>query len=379
MSKERLYSVSGIFNTPDAIMHAAEETVKSGYTKFDVHSPYPLHGMNRSMGLKPSKLGYITLIFGLSGAALALLFMYWVNVFEYRIVIGGKPLFQLPAFIPVTFEVTVLLATIFTVVGMLFIFFKFPNNSHPLHDTPYMKQVSSDKFGLTIQAIDPLFDEENVRRFMQKMGAIQTYVIEYDESEISTKHNIFDLKFIGLQIVVVVIVASTTYFVLNHLLFMPPFDWMANQAKIIPQKKSEVFADGIGMRPPIEGTVARGHLPYPFKGEPELAAKFLVNPLIPSEEVIEAGRKQYNVFCSPCHGNFGKGDSRLRGQFPNPPTFHSDKVRGWTDGMLFHVITEGQNIMPPHASQIDERERWTIVHYVRTLQRAVNAKETDLP
>lgn len=379
MVDERVYSVSAIFNTPDQITHAAELTVEKGYAKFDVHSPYPLHGMNTSMGLKPSKLGYITLIFGLSGAAFALLFMYWVSVFEYPLVIGGKPLFQLPAFIPVTFEVTVLLAAISTVVGMLFIFFKFPNNSHPLHDTEYMKHVSSDKFGLTIQTIDPLFNEEKVRLFMQELGAAHIYSISYDESELNTKSAVFDKRFLLLQALIVISVASITYFVLNHLLFMPPFDWMAHQAKINPQSKSTVFADGVGMRLPVDGTVSRGHLPYPFKGEPDRAAKFLRNPLLPTEKVIGTGKEQYKTFCSPCHGSFGKGDSRLRGQFPNPPTLHSEKVRNWPDGMIFNIITEGQNIMPPHASQIDENNRWSIVHYLRTLQRAVNAKESDLP
>ena len=84
------------------------------------------------------------------------------------------------------------------------------------------------------------------------------------------------------------------------------------------------------------------------------------------------------TFCSPCHGNFGRGDSRLRGQFPNPPTLHSEKVRNWPDGSIFHVITEGQNVMPSYATQVPRENRWAIIQYIRVLQRAQNAKESDL-
>src|SRR3989339_160147 len=108
MSGKILYSYTGIFDTPDEIIHAAEAAVKQGYTKYDVNSPYPLHGMNKVMKLPASKLGYVALIFGLSGTLGALLSLWWVSAIDYPIVIGGKPLFSFPAYIPVMFEVTVL-------------------------------------------------------------------------------------------------------------------------------------------------------------------------------------------------------------------------------------------------------------------------------
>jgi mono/diheme cytochrome c family protein len=90
------------------------------------------------------------------------------------------------------------------------------------------------------------------------------------------------------------------------------------------------------------------------------------------------GQKKYDTFCSPCHGYHGEGDSRLRGQFPNPPSLHSEKIRNWKDGRIFHVITDGQNVMPSYSSQITTEERWAVVNYIRVLQRALNAKESDL-
>src|SRR5512137_206402 len=155
MTNTALYAITALFDTPDAIIHAAEETKRGGYTRFDVNTPYPVHGMDRAMGLRQSRLGFFALGFGLLGTLSAVGLMSWVTLKDYPLVIGGKPFWSWPAFVPVAFEVTVLLASVLTVVSMIVIFFKFPNNSHPLHDTPYMKRVSTDGFGICIEAADP--------------------------------------------------------------------------------------------------------------------------------------------------------------------------------------------------------------------------------
>ena len=373
-----LYSLTALFSTPDALMHAVEATVKAGYTKYDVHSPYPVHGMERAMRLKTSPLGYFALAFGLLGAVSAVGFMTWVTLIDYPLVIGGKPFWSWPAFVPIAFEITVLLASVLTVVAMFVIFFKFPNNSHPLHDTPYMKRVSSDGFGISIQREDPLFDEAGVRQFLASVQGTDIAPVYFEEDPADHGQKLFDLRFVGLLAGVAIVVAGTTYFSLNSLMYIQPFSWMMEQAKQKPQAPSLLFKDGIGMRPPVQGSVARGFLPYAFKGRPEDAGKMLANPLLPTAAVLDRGRSSYLTFCSPCHGNFGRGDSRLAGQFPNPPTLHSEKVRNWPDGSLYHVITEGQNVMPSYAAQITRDNRWAVVHYIRVLQRAHFAKESDL-
>ena len=159
---------------------------------------------------------------------------------------------------------------------------------------------------------------------------------------------------------------------------MTPFNWMMEQEKIIVQDNESMFTDEFAMRLPVPGTIARGALPYKYIGQPDSAGVNLKNPLLPTLNNLEFGKFKYNVYCSPCHGNFGEGDSRLKGQFPNPPSLHSEKARTWTDGRIYHVITEGQNVMPAYTSQLDPEERWAIVHYVRALQRSLNAKESDL-
>lgn len=376
MEEKKIFSVGALFDTPDAITQAAKETVAAGYTKYDVNSPYPVHGMEKAMKLGPSRLGLVTFLVGIGGATFAILFMTWAALVDYPLVIGGKPFFSWPAFVPITFEVTVLSASIATVVVMIALFFKFPHNSHPVHDTNYMKKVSSDKFGLNIAAIDPMFDEAKIKDFLAKLGGKEIETIYYEPFPKDIK--MFDKRFIGALIVVALITSGATYVVLNKLLYIQPFTWMAEQDKGLPQSKSEVFSDGFTMRPPVEGTVARDFVPYEYKGLKDSAVVNLSNPLPFNKEVIAKGKSRYDTYCSPCHGNFGAGDTRLRDQFPKPPTLHSDKVRNWADGNIYHVITNGQNIMPSYAKQISREDRWAIVHYIRVLQRSQNAKDSDL-
>jgi mono/diheme cytochrome c family protein len=378
MMQKPLYSLTALFDSPDEIIHAAQETHKAGYTKYDVHTPYPIHGMDHAMHLKTSKIGYFAFAFGLLGTLSAVTFISWVTMSDYSLVIGGKPFWSWPAFVPVSFELTVLLAAVLSTIAMIVFYFKFPNNAHPLHDTQYMKHVSSSKFGLSIQVEDPKFDENNVRVFLKTIGGQEVAPVFFDPDDLSHGQKLFDLKFIGVLLVVGLTVSAATYFTLNKLLYSEPFNWMMVQNKLKAQQSSEFFKNGIGMRQPVEGTVARGFMPYAFKGKPEDAGKYLVDPLQPTKEVLERGKSKYLTFCSPCHGNFARGDSRLQGQFPNPPTLHSDKVIHWPDGRIYHVITEGQNAMPSYAPQISPEDRWAIVNYIRVLQRAQNVKESDL-
>jgi mono/diheme cytochrome c family protein len=373
-----LYGLTAFFPTPDALTKAAAATVKAGYSRYDVHAPYPVHGIDRAMQLKTSPLGYFALVFGLLGGTGAVGLMSWITLVDYPLVIGGKPFWSWPAFVPVAFEITVLSAAVLTVVSMIVVFFKFPNNSHPLHDTPYMKRVASDGFGICIEAADPIFDEQRVRAFLASTGGTEVAAVHYDLEDLHHGAKMFDPKFVGLLVAVAVIVSAATYVTLNILLYSVPYTWMMTQGKLNAQEASTLFKDGIGMRPPVQGTIARGMMPYPYKGKPEDAGKFLVNPLPFNDSTVARGHAKFLTFCSPCHGNFGRGDSRLAGQFPNPPTLHSDKVRQWPDGSIYHVMTEGQNVMPSYASQLTRDERWAIVHYIRVLQRAQNAKESDL-
>ena len=133
--EKKLYSLSAIYSTPNDIVAAAKTVRDAGYTRFDVHTPYPIHGLDGAMGLKETKLGFVTLFSGIFGAVAMISFASWVAIVDYPQVIGGKPYWSWPAFVPVTYEIAVLLAVLGTVGAMIIFFFKFPNTSHPLHDT----------------------------------------------------------------------------------------------------------------------------------------------------------------------------------------------------------------------------------------------------
>jgi len=131
-------------------------------------------------------------------------------------------------------------------------------------------------------------------------------------------------------------------------------------------------------RMPVKGTIPRGFQPYAYAKDPEGAGRELKNPLRRTSDVLKRGEVQFKTNCLVCHGPAGEGDGTIIPKFPRPPTLQSDKVRGWSDGRIFHVITMGQNLMPSYASQVDAADRWAIIHYVRALQRAKKPTPEDL-
>jgi mono/diheme cytochrome c family protein len=376
---EKLYGIAALFDTPDDIISAAADVQFEGYEKYDVHTPYPVHGMDDAMKLKPTRLGFFTFFFGAIGTLSALLMIWYMVGFDYKNIIGGKPFFNIPPSMPITFELTVLFAAIATISLMLILFNKLPKVNHPLIDTEYMKRVSSDRFGIVIQQSDPKFNKDEIVNLFKKLGSSDiSYINYFEKDESNTKAPIISIKFILGNFVLFIGVSIITYLTLNYLLFITPFDWMNKQPRLMPQSSSTFFKDGRGMRNPVEGTVAKNFIPYEYQGMPDSLVKNMANPLPVNDSVINTGKSKFNIYCSPCHGYFAKGDSRLRGQFPNPPSLHTEKVRKWQDENIYHVITNGQNSMPSYTKQITKDERWAIIHYIRVLQRAQNANDTDI-
>lgn len=164
------YGVLARFDSPAALLHACEEVRDAGYTRWDAHSPFPVHGLDRAMGLRPTVLPWIVAVLGLGGAAAAMLLQWWVSAVDYPLVISGKPLFSWPAFVPVTFEVAVLLGAIGAVLGMLGLS-RLPMHWHPLFASRAFERASDDGFFVSIESWDPLFDEERTRSLLENLGA----------------------------------------------------------------------------------------------------------------------------------------------------------------------------------------------------------------
>lgn len=161
------------FDDPNALMHAAEQVRDAGYKKWDVHTPYPMHGMDAAMGLGDSHLGWVVLVMGLSGLATAAALMIWANGYEYPIVIGGKPPISIPSMVPICFELTILFSALGCFFGMLG-FNQLPRHHHPLFSSERFKAFSTDKFFISVEAADPQFDPSRTRRFLE--GLHPTYV-----------------------------------------------------------------------------------------------------------------------------------------------------------------------------------------------------------
>lgn len=137
--------------------------------------------------------------------------------------------------------------------------------------------------------------------------------------------------------------------------------------------------DGSSNRTPPEGTIPRDYTPYKFKqNQAELAGRELKNPFKPTKANLLRGQKVYNTYCIVCHGPKGSGNGFVVPPYPRPPSILTDKIRKWTDGRLFHVMTKGQNLMPSYSVQIAAADRWYVAHYVRVLQRANKPTAEDL-
>jgi hypothetical protein len=163
-----LHGIMAEFETAAALIHATKEAHKAGYRKMDAYTPYPIEGVYHAMSAAHSKLPWLIFLGGLFGAAVGFGFQFWVSTMAYRLNIGGRPLNTWPAFIPVTFEVTILIAGCTTVFGMLALC-GFPQPYHPVFNVARFAKASQDGFFLCLESTDPLFDTEKTTAFLQTL------------------------------------------------------------------------------------------------------------------------------------------------------------------------------------------------------------------
>lgn len=147
---------------------------------------------------------------------------------------------------------------------------------------------------------------------------------------------------------------------------------------------SKIFKDGRANRRPVEGTIARGQLrlenvlstglvnPTTYAGQ---------NPLKLDEETVKVGQAKFNVYCSPCHDRTGSGQGIVNKREPTykPGNLHEDRIKAMADGEIFFVLTNGRRTMPSYRFQLSEQERWSVVYYVRALQRTTSGTMADVP
>ncbi len=383
-NNDRIWGVMAEFESVDQILHAAREVRKAGFTKWDCHTPFPVHGLDDAMEVRPTRLPWVILLMGAIGVGSAQLMQHWMNGVDYAFNISGKPLISWPSSIPVTFEMMVLFAA-FTAFFAMWIANDLPRWFHPLLRKPRFARATNDRFFVSIEARDPQFDAQRTADFLRGLHAASVETVEMPQEKAALP------SFIKRSIVVVTCAAlvppAMIYNARHEPSARPPINLvpdMDDQAKFRPQGETSLFADNRMSRSPVAGTVARGELREDSAYWTGMIGERFVDKVPASVNVtpalLDRGQQRYGIYCAPCHDYSGKGEGTVnqaaialaevgKAAWTKPASLHDERIRlQVTDGELFNTITKGKNTMPGYAAQIGAEDRWAIVLYVRALQ-----------
>ena len=179
-SGKRVYGIVAEFSETPKVYHAAEMVRDAGYTKWDVLSPFPVHGMEHAMGVRPTKLPLIAVGAAIGGVAFAAFLQWFTSAFLYPMVVQGKPYGAWEPFMPIMFELGVLFTAFACLFGML-AFNGLPRFHHPLFGHERFYRVSNDRFMIAIEADDPSFDPDKARALLEKAGGTDITIIEEED------------------------------------------------------------------------------------------------------------------------------------------------------------------------------------------------------
>ncbi len=369
---KKIHGTVAEYDSVDNLLEACNRIREAGYEKTDAFTPFPVHGIDKALGIKPTALPWIALTAGLTGTATALAMQIWMNAIDYKYIISGKPyVLSLPAFMPVTFELTVLFASFGAFFGM-WALNRLPKFSNPMFTDPRFDRATDDKFFLYIDAKDDRYDQAGVEKLLGETGSEYiTSVVDDDTCNKVPRSAFITIAVLAaLSIVPLLIVAkmrvtnssSPRYHIFPDMDFSPAKDM---------QQNTTLFADGRAMRPDVPGTVARGEmagdlnfltgididslalldapraehlvrtLQQPGQDDDSAAAEQAAseqpasgdqqpdegqeaaapppsvmdttpwleeNPLEVDEALIQRGRDYFGIYCSVCHGMNGSGN-----------------------------------------------------------------------
>ena len=399
------------FAGPLELVEAAQKTTDDGYQRVEAFSPFALHGIDDALKSKKTILPWIVLVMGLSGGTIGLAMQCYMNGTEwgnwisgYDYTISAKPSFSIPAFMPVTFELIILVSALTSFFGV-FILNKLPQLSNPLFRSEQFQKATTDGFFLYVESDDPKYDDTETETYLSSLGASQVEAI--DEVVVGTKMPGY-LPIVGIGAACIAMLVPLWIWASSSAPSSTPriswFQDMEAQAKFKPQTTTALFGNGQSMRLAVAGTVARGGLreDLPFytglnsrneggqEGEaaPTEGADWTTQiPLPITSALMERGEQRFNIHCAACHGLAGDGDGLVtqramsleQGTWLTPTSLHAEAVIEQPVGQLFGTISNGVRKMPGYKELIAVEDRWAIVLYVRALQRSRRATADDLP
>jgi len=178
MSQDTRFGLLAEFKDPTHLFDACEKIRDAGFTKWDAHSPFPIHGLDGAMGLRRSLVPFIVFVMGITGASAGMLLQWWTSAVDYKVYIAAKPYFSWQAFIPVTFELMVLFAALGAVLGM-FALNRLPQHYHPLFNSKRFERATDDRFFISIEVADPKFSDDGTEKFLEELGATHIETVEH--------------------------------------------------------------------------------------------------------------------------------------------------------------------------------------------------------
>jgi hypothetical protein len=176
-NSKRFFGLLAEYKSPADIFHACEKVRDAGYKHWDSFTPFPMHGLDKAMGIKRSILPWLVFVGGMTGAASGMTLQWFTSAVDYPVIIAAKPYFSYQAFVPITFELGVLFASFTAVFGMLGLN-KLPRWHHPLFAVERFRGVTDDRYFIAIETSDPKFDLDRTRRLLEESGAISVEEVE---------------------------------------------------------------------------------------------------------------------------------------------------------------------------------------------------------
>jgi len=171
------YGIIAEFETTADVLHAAEKVRNAGFRRWDVFTPFPIHGMDKAMGMKNSMVGWFSFLGGVTGYTTGMVMIWWMNAFDYRILVGGKPMFSPYGAFPPSYELTILFGAFGALFGMLFLN-RLPRLHHPLLKHKRFKLVTHDRFYVVIETTDPKYSETETRKLLEATGSKHIEMVE---------------------------------------------------------------------------------------------------------------------------------------------------------------------------------------------------------